>query len=124
MRLSTALNQIANNSVTEIQSLSEILEPNIVNEGLCSKGGNTSLQDYEGLPDTLQARLLTTTIKGKPVQILASMTGAELFTSADIVDLYVHRWELELGFREMKQYLLHNKMPLRSQQPELIKQEL
>ncbi len=34
MRFSNALNLIANNSVTEIQSLSDILETNIVNEGL------------------------------------------------------------------------------------------
>ncbi|PWK40237.1 IS4 family transposase [Pleionea mediterranea] len=81
-------------------------------------------QKWKRLPETIQARLITKTVNGKPVQILTSMTDAKRYPGADIVDLYAHRWEIELGFREMKQYLLHNKLTLRSQQPELIKQEL
>ncbi|MEZ9925310.1 transposase, partial [Vibrio breoganii] len=34
------------------------------------------------------------------------------------------RWEIELGYREMKQYMLHNNLTLRSKKPELITQEL
>lgn len=45
-------------------------------------------------------------VNGKPRKILTSMTDAMAFRSADIVDLYDHRWEIELGFREMKQSLL------------------
>ena len=52
------------------------------------------------------------------------MTDPMRFPSADIVDLYAHRWEIELGFREMKQSLLDNRFTLRSNQPELIRQEL
>lgn len=52
------------------------------------------------------------------------MTNLQTYPSADIVDLYAHRWEIELGFREIKQSLLENRFTLRSQQPELIKQEL
>ena len=79
---------------------------------------------WAGLPKIIRARLLSKSIKGKSVQILTSMIDAGRYPGADIVDLYSHRWEIELGFREMKQYLLHNKLTLRSQQPELIKQEL
>ena len=43
---------------------------------------------------------------------------------ADIADLYVHRWEIELGYREQKQYMLGNRLTLRSRLPELVKQEL
>lgn len=43
------------------------------------------------------------------------------FPSADIVDLYAHRWEIELSFREMKQLLLVNRFTLRSNQPEFVK---
>jgi IS4 transposase len=50
------------------------------------------------------------------------MTDAMRFPAADIADLYAHRWEIELGFREMKQSLLNSKFTLPSNQPELIKQ--
>ena len=52
-----------------------------------------------------------------------SMTNPMRFPIADIVNLYEHRWEIELGFREMKQSLLDSKFRLRSNQPALIKQE-
>lgn len=38
----------------------------------------------------------------------------------DIVDLYAHRWEIEQGYREMKQHLLESRFTLRSQLPELV----
>jgi len=72
----------------------------------------------------MYARLITKKVKGKELQILTSMTDPLRFPSADIVDLYGHRWEIELGFREMKQSLLDNRFTLRSNQPELIRQEL
>lgn len=83
-----------------------------------------SRKKFSELPKTMNARLLTKTIKGKEVQILTSMIDPMRFPAADIVDLYDHRWEIELGFREMKQSLLDNRFTLRSNQPELIRQEL
>ena len=46
------------------------------------------------------------------------------FPVADIADLYAHRWEIELGYREMKQYMLKNELTLRSKKPEMVRQEL
>lgn len=79
---------------------------------------------WPGLPPTLRARLLTKTIKGKPRQVLTSMTDPLRYPAADIVDLYGHRWEIELGYREMKQYLLKSRLTLRSKKPDMIRQEL
>jgi len=76
------------------------------------------------LPLTIEARLLTRQVKGKQVQILTSMTEPMTYPSADIVDLYAHRWEIEMGYREMKQHMLESRFTLRSNLPELIKQEL
>jgi hypothetical protein len=76
------------------------------------------------LPESIEARLLTKTVKGKEVKILTSMTDPMAYPSADIVDLYAHRWEIELGYREMKQYLLESRFTLRSQLPDLVIQEL
>ena len=76
------------------------------------------------LPESIEARLLTKTVKGKTLQIITSLTDPMRYPSSEIVDLYAHRWEIELGYREMKQYMLETRFTLRSQQPELIKQEL
>jgi IS4 transposase len=76
------------------------------------------------LPATLTARLITKILKGKPVKILTSLLDTQRFHAAEIVDLYAHRWEIELGYREMKQYMLQNRLTLRSKTPALIRQEL
>lgn len=76
------------------------------------------------LPAIFTARLVTKNIKGKPVKILTSLLDAQRFPAAEIVDVYAHRWEIELGYREMKQYMLHNRLTLRSKTPTLVRQEL
>lgn len=83
-----------------------------------------SRKRFSDLPDTLEVRLLTKTVKGKEVNILTSMTDPLRFPSAEIVDLYSHRWEIELGYREMKQSLLNSEFTLRSKKPDMVKQEL
>jgi IS4 transposase len=76
------------------------------------------------LPATMEARLVKRTINGKVYSILTSMTDPLRYPVADIADLYSHRWEIELGFREMKQYMLKDQLTLRSKKPEMIEQEL
>jgi IS4 transposase len=100
-------------------------------EKLCSGNALVELsaspqarQKWPALPPTIKARLLSKTIKGKQVQILTSMLDSRRYPSADIVDLYTYRWEIELGYREMKQHLLHNRLTLRSKKPEMVRQEL
>jgi hypothetical protein len=72
----------------------------------------------------MTARLITLKIKGKDYQVLTSMTDPLRSPLKDIVGLYEHRWEIELGYREQKQYMLGNRLTLRSRLPELVKQEL
>ncbi len=79
---------------------------------------------WTGLPETISARLLTKSIKGRRVEILTSMTDTQRYPAADIVDLYAHRWEIELGYREMKQYILQNRLTLHSKKPPMVRQEL
>ena len=76
------------------------------------------------LPDTLEARLLTRTINGKERQVLTSMVDPMRFPGADIVELYSHRWEIELGYREMKHSLQQHRLTLRSKKAAGIRQEL
>ncbi|MFC0712127.1 transposase [Azorhizophilus paspali] len=81
-------------------------------------------KQWPGLPETLQARLLSKTVKGKVRQILTSMTDPLRFPPDEIVDLYSQRWEIELGYRQMKQSMLDSRYTLRSKTPEMIEQEL
>lgn len=52
------------------------------------------------------------------------MTEPLQYPVENIADLYAHRWKIELGFREVKQYILRNLLALRSKKPEMVKQEL
>jgi len=79
---------------------------------------------WPSLPDELQVRLINRKINGKEYAVLTSMTDPMQYPVTDIADLYVHRWEIELGYREQKQYMLGNRLTLRSRLPELVKQEL
>ncbi|MCR3965346.1 transposase, partial [Aeromonas veronii] len=66
------------------------------------------------LPETLEARLLTRTLNGKERQVLTSMVDPMRFPGADIVELYSQRWEIELGYREMRHSLQQHRLTLRS----------
>lgn len=79
---------------------------------------------WEGVPKILTARLVRKEVNGKMVRVLTSMCDPLRYPKADIVDLYGHRWEIEHGFREMKQHLLNNELTLRSRRPDLVEQEL
>ena len=63
-------------------------------------------------------------INGKLQHVLTSMTDEMRYPIADIADLYSHRWEIELGYREQKQYMLGNRLKLRSRRPDMVQQEL
>ncbi len=76
------------------------------------------------LPNTVETRLLTRTINGKERLVLASMVDPIRFPGADIVELYSHRWEIELGYREMKHSLQQHRLTLRSKKATGIRQEL
>ncbi|WP_429240262.1 transposase, partial [Aeromonas veronii] len=76
------------------------------------------------LPDTVEARLLTRTINGKERQVLTSMVDPTRFPGADIVELYSHRREIELGYREMRHSLQQHRLTLRSKKAAGIRQEL
>lgn len=79
---------------------------------------------WPALPATLQARLVCKSWQGKRVQMLTSLLDTRAYPGDEIVDLYGQRWEIELGYREMKQYLLQNRLTLRSKTPALVRQEL
>ncbi|EER60915.1 transposase IS4 family protein [Acidovorax delafieldii 2AN] len=76
------------------------------------------------LPSHWQARLIEVRAGGKVRRFITSMLDPEQFAAAPLAQLYRQRWEIELGFREIKQSLQQGQAVLRSKQPELVKQEV
>ena len=60
----------------------------------------------------------------KPQTILTSLTDAATYPASELAGLYHERWELELGFDEMKTVMLEREEALRSKSPRGIAQEL
>ncbi len=110
------------------------LKKNIQYEVVRSLGRNDKLvrlqsnprarKRWPSLPDALTARVVTRKINGKNYEVLTSMVDTMRYPAADIGSLYGHRWEIEMGYREQKQFMLGNRLTLRSRLPELVKQEL
>lgn len=81
-------------------------------------------KQWPDLPKEITARLLTRNVDGKERQVLTSLTDQNMYPGSSISELYRHRWEIELGYREAKQSLLDSRWALRSRLPELVRQEL
>jgi hypothetical protein len=82
-------------------------------------------KDDPTLPKTYTARAIGYQRKGfTPQWILTSLLDPEKYPAAEIVELYHERWELELGFDEIKTEMLDRRETLRSQNPEKVRQEM
>ena len=76
------------------------------------------------LPETIEARLLTRNINGKARQVLTSLTDPLRFPASELMELYQNRWEIELGYREMKHNLQQHRLTMRNKKAAGILQEL
>ena len=79
-------------------------------------------QLHPHLPTHWQARLVELEVAGKRRRYLTSLQQG--VSRAQLDKLYVQRWEIELGFREIKQSMLGSEPVMRSKQPALVLQEL
>jgi len=77
------------------------------------------------LPETLEVRAIRYQRKGfRPQTLLTSLLDPALYPAAEIAELYHERWELELGFDEIKTHTLEREEALRSRAPERVLQEV
>lgn len=76
------------------------------------------------LPSHWQARMIETVVDGKPRRFITSLLEAQRFGAVQLAQLYRQRWEIELGFREIKQSLQESHSVLRSRQSDLVMQEV
>lgn len=77
-----------------------------------------------GLPLWWQARLIEVKLGGRTRRFITSLCDARRYPAKQLAALYCQRWEIELGFREIKQSLQANSFVLRSKQPALVRQEI
>lgn len=75
------------------------------------------------LPETWDVRAVSYTYKGKRKTVFTSLPAAHYSTKA-VARLYQERWEIEIGFRDIKSSLQHNAVTLRSKTVELVYQEV
>jgi hypothetical protein len=87
---------------------------------------NRSLRSkHPELPEFLMARAIRYQRRGfRPQILLTSLLDPVAYPAAEIVELYHERWELELGFDEVKTHTLDRIETLRSKAPQRVLQEL
>lgn len=77
------------------------------------------------LPATWRARALAYHRPGHPAQLLlTSLRDPAAYPAAEVLALYHERWEIELGYDEVKTGLLAREEAIRSQSPAAVEQEL
>ncbi|HBZ69892.1 MAG TPA: IS4 family transposase [Deltaproteobacteria bacterium] len=77
------------------------------------------------LAETLEVRAIRYQRRGfRPQTLLTSLLDPATYPAAEIAELYHERWELELGFDEIKTHALEREEALRSRAPERVLQEV
>lgn len=61
---------------------------------------------------------------GEPNRLFVSLLDPDAYPAEELVTLYHERWELEIGFDEIKTHMLERKESLRSKKPDGVYQEL
>lgn len=79
----------------------------------------------DSLPKTWQMRAIKYRRRGfKPQTLLTSLTDPRRYPAAEIIALYHERWEIELGYNEVKRVMLAREESTRSKSPRGVAQEL
>jgi hypothetical protein len=75
------------------------------------------------LPTHWEAREVSYEIQGKLKTVMTSLP-ADTYNTKAVAKLYQERWEIELGFRDIKSSMQQNAMTLRSKKVDLVYQEV
>lgn len=82
-------------------------------------------REHPELPETFTARAVRYRRKGFRQRILlTSLLDPKEYPAMAIAELYHERWELELGYDEIKTEMLEREEAIRSQAPERVRQEV
>lgn len=78
-----------------------------------------------GLPSKMLARAISYQVKGfSPQTLLTSMVDPDEYPANEMAALYHERWEIELGYDEVKTHMLERQEALRSKKAEGVRQEI
>jgi len=82
-------------------------------------------KDDPALPKTMQMRAIRYQVEGhEPQLLLTSLLDPERYPALDVALLYHERWEIELGYDEIKTHMLEREEALRSKTAEGVNQEI
>lgn len=84
-----------------------------------------SRREHPEMPEHFQARVITYRVAGYRAQhLVTSMVDAKKFAAKEVGELYHERWELEVGWDEVKTHMLEREESLRSKTPQGVLQEV
>ncbi len=82
-------------------------------------------KEHPELPESILLRVIEYQLPGgEPSRLFVSLLDPVAYPAKELVVLYHERWELEIGFDEIKTHMLERKECLRSKKPEGVYQEL
>ena len=114
--LTRARSDLSSRVVKRFARGDELIELNVSRE---------ALRKDPTLPRTWSMRAIRYRRKGFPEQLLlTSLRDSKRFPAAEVIALYHERWELELGYDEIKTELLDREETIRSQKPDGVLQEV
>jgi hypothetical protein len=95
-------------------------------DGLITVGiSHHARKEHPDLPKTMVVRRIRSHRKGyRPGWLITSLLDPTKYPADELVDLYGERWEIELGYDEVKTHLLGSAEALRSKKPDGVRQEL
>lgn len=86
---------------------------------------DSTRRQNKDLPEKWLARAITYQRKGfRRTTLLTSLIDPQKYPRDEIVEMYHERWEIELGYDELKTHLLAREEALRSRTPDAVRQEL
>ena len=114
--LTRAKSTLASTRIERFAVGDELIELNVSKE---------ARQKDPSLPATWRMRAIRYQRRGFPPQILlTSLLDPKRYPAAEIVALYHERWEIELGYNEVKRVMLAREESTRSKSPRGVAQEL
>ena len=90
-------------------------------------GSSLTQEEWRELPDEIPIRIIRSSALGRDSgpttrYIVTTLLDAQKYPAEEIASLYLHRWEIELRFRDIKTTM--GMEMLRTQSPEMVRKEL
>lgn len=90
-------------------------------------GSSLTQEEWRELPDEIPIRIIRSSALGRDSRpttryIVTTLLDAQKYPAEEIASLYLHRWEIELRFRDIKTTMGMDM--LRTQSPEMVRKEL